>query len=135
MVDIRCDVQQVDESGYVWTFLDEAHDPGVIVPGAIVVAGDDEDPVFAQVVDIVGDEATRRVHLDIAPGAPDLYLRAAARAQLSVDRDMAPSVSESAARTVRFGEVLAGRGQTTVALDEHGRLTRYHPDGSTSPLE
>ena len=63
MVDIRCDVQQLDESGYVWAFLDEAHDPGVISPGAIVVAGDDDEPVFAQVIDIVGDGADRRVHL------------------------------------------------------------------------
>ena len=37
------------------------------------------------------------------------------------------SLSE-AARTVRFGDILAGRGTTTVALDEHNRLTRYYPD-------
>ena len=36
--------------------------------------------------------------------------------------------------TVRFGEVLAARGVTTVALDDEGRLTRYHPDGTTSLL-
>ncbi len=40
------------------------------------------------------------------------------------------------ARTIRFGEVLAARGEETVALDEHGWLTRYHhPDGAASPLE
>lgn len=44
------------------------------------------------------------------------------------------SISE-AARTIRFGEVLAAHGVTTVALDEHSRLTRYHPDGTTTPLE
>jgi hypothetical protein len=83
LVDIRCDVQQLHESGYVWAFLDEAHDPGVISPGAIMVAGDDDEPVFAQFIDIVGDGADRRVHLDVAPGAPSLYLCAAARAELS----------------------------------------------------
>ena len=44
------------------------------------------------------------------------------------------SISE-AAHTIRLGEVLAARGETTVALNEHGRLTRYQPDGTTSPLE
>ncbi|WP_460683523.1 hypothetical protein [Modestobacter lapidis] len=39
------------------------------------------------------------------------------------------------AKALRFGEVLAGRCVTTVALDARGRLTRYRPDGTTSPLE
>jgi len=37
-----------------------------------------------------------------------------------------------AVRTGRFGEVLAARGVTTVALDDPGRLTLYQPDGTTS---
>ncbi|SOC47216.1 hypothetical protein SAMN05660748_0692 [Blastococcus aggregatus] len=131
MVDIRCDVQQGDERGYVWTLLDEAHDPSVIVPGAIVITGNEEEPVFAQVIDIVGYGATRRVHLHIAPGTPDLYLRAAARAHLIATDPLDASISE-AARTIRFGEVLAARGVTTVALDEHGKLRRYPPNGTTS---
>jgi len=44
------------------------------------------------------------------------------------------SISQ-AARTIRFGEVLVAPGETKVALNEHGRLTRYQPDGTTSPLE
>ncbi|MDK3256997.1 hypothetical protein [Blastococcus capsensis] len=51
-----------------------------------------------------------------------------------VNAELDASISE-AVRTIRFGEVLAARGVTAVALDEHGRLTRYHPDGATSPLE
>ena len=43
------------------------------------------------------------------------------------------AVSETA-RRVRCGEVLSGRGVTTVALDANGALTRYQPDGSSSPL-
>jgi hypothetical protein len=27
---------------YLWTFLDEARDPGLIKPGALVVAGDED---------------------------------------------------------------------------------------------
>ncbi len=82
MVDITCDVQQIDETGYVWTFLDEARDPSVITVGAIVVAGDDEEPVFARVVDMIDTEGGRRVHLDVLPAAPGRYLEAAARTHL-----------------------------------------------------
>ena len=35
-VDIPCNVQQIDETGLVWTLLDGARGPGVIVPGATV---------------------------------------------------------------------------------------------------
>ena len=69
-VQITCDVQQVDETGYVWTLLDEAADPERIVPGAVVVAGDEDSPVCARVVDLVGTGSERRVHLDILPARP-----------------------------------------------------------------
>jgi y4mF family transcriptional regulator len=36
------------------------------------------------------------------------------------------------ARRTSFGGKLAQLGITTVALDEDGHLTRYHPDGSTT---
>ena len=49
-IDIPCDVQQVDETGLVWAFLDEARDPSVITEGAIVISADDVDPVLARVV-------------------------------------------------------------------------------------
>ncbi|GAB3365954.1 hypothetical protein GCM10027300_41800 [Modestobacter lapidis] len=48
--------------------------------------------------------------------------------------DFDASISRMA-KALRFGEVLAGRCVTTVALDARGRLTRYRPDGTTSPLE
>lgn len=43
-------------------------------------------------------------------------------------------IQEAAART-SFGARLAAEGVTTVALDEHGVLTRYLPDGTATPLE
>ena len=46
-IDIPCDVQQVDETGYVWTFLDEARDASRVKQDAILIAGDTDDPVFA----------------------------------------------------------------------------------------
>jgi hypothetical protein len=36
-------------------------------------------------------------------------------------------------RSTDLGAVLAARGVTTVALDEHGRLTEYRPAGTTAP--
>lgn len=58
-------------------------------------------------------------------------LSANERALFSAELEAA--ISE-AARESEFGELLAARGVTTVALDESGLLTRYHPDGTTDSL-
>ena len=72
-VDITCDLMDEDESGYVWTFLRDARDPSLIEPGAIVVAGDDEAPAVAEVVEIVERPAGPIVHLRLLPGAIEDY--------------------------------------------------------------
>ena len=65
-VTLPADVAQVDETGYVWTFLDRASEPGRVVPGVLVVAGDEEEPFTARVVDVViGPGGRRIVHLDV----------------------------------------------------------------------
>lgn len=69
-IDIPCDVQQVDETGLMWTFLDEARHPSVITEGAIVVSSDNLDPVLAQVVKLTPRGARTLVHLQILPGDP-----------------------------------------------------------------
>lgn len=81
-IDIPCDVQQEDETGYVWAFLDEARDPAVITPGAIVIASDTEDPVFARVVSLTERPGGVKVHLEILPGDPLEYARALQRSHL-----------------------------------------------------
>ena len=48
-IDIPCDVQDEDELGMPYALLSEARDPSRIVPGAIVITADEEDPVFARV--------------------------------------------------------------------------------------
>lgn len=73
MVDITADLNDEDETGLVWTFLDEARDPTVIVPGAIVVAGDADTPAVVEVVDIVSKEAGEVVHFRILPGNIEDY--------------------------------------------------------------
>lgn len=81
-LDIPCDVHQVDGTGYVWTFLGEARDPSLIVEGAIVISGDEIDPVLARVKQLTPRAAGTKVHLEILPGDPREYVDALARAHL-----------------------------------------------------
>lgn len=72
-VDITADLNDEDETGFIWTFLDEARDPSLIVPGAIVVAGDADAPAITEVVDIVDKPAGKIVHLRLLPGVIEDY--------------------------------------------------------------
>lgn len=70
-ITLPADVVQVDETGYVWTFLDRAAEPERVVPGLLIVAGDEEEPFLARVVDIVdGPRGRRIVHIDVV-GVPE----------------------------------------------------------------
>ncbi len=73
----------------------------------------------------------QRVEAALRGALPERELTADERVVFNAEVDAA--ISETT-RSVRFGEVLAARGVTTVALDDEGRLTRYHPDGTTSLL-
>lgn len=79
LVDIPADLNCEDETGYVWAFLDEARDPSLITPGTLVVAGDDDAPAVAAVVDLVDHPNGTIVHLDVLPGALENYLALARR--------------------------------------------------------
>jgi hypothetical protein len=69
-VTLPADVAQIDQTGYVWTFLDRAEEPGRVVPGALIVAGDEEEPFLARVVDLAqGPSGRCLVHLDVV-GVP-----------------------------------------------------------------
>lgn len=71
IVTLPADVQMIDETGYVWTFLHEASEPDRVFPGALIVAGDPVEPFLARVVDIVdGPRGTSVVHLDVL-GVPE----------------------------------------------------------------
>lgn len=78
-VDIRADLNAEDQTGYVWAFLDESRDPSLITPGSLVVAGDEDAPAVAVVVDLVEHPNGTIVHLDVLPGALDSYLALARR--------------------------------------------------------
>jgi hypothetical protein len=71
VVTLPADVQQIDDTGYVWTFLDEASEPERVRPGVLIVAGDPVEPFLARVIDIVdGPDGRSIVHLDVL-GIPD----------------------------------------------------------------
>lgn len=70
-VTLPADVQQIDQSGYVWAFLDGADEPDRVQPGALIVAGDAIEPFLARVVDVTPGPADRQiVHLDVV-GLPE----------------------------------------------------------------
>lgn len=73
VVDIAADLNDEDDTGLVWTFLDEARNPAIVVPGAIVVAGDADAPAVAEVVNLVEKPAGTIVHLRLLPGTFDDY--------------------------------------------------------------
>ena len=65
-IDIDVDWNTMDDTGLPWTFVDEAADPGKIVPGAYVVAGRGTAIAVAEVVDVAEDGV---VHLrDVGGG-------------------------------------------------------------------
>jgi hypothetical protein len=72
-VDITADLNDEDDTGYVWTFLDEARDPGQIKPGAIVIAGDQDAAAVCQVIDLTPAGDGTIVHLRLLPGLVDDY--------------------------------------------------------------
>ncbi|MET0580190.1 MAG: hypothetical protein ABW122_16145 [Ilumatobacteraceae bacterium] len=74
-VDIAADLNSEDETGLVWTFLDEASDPSVIRPGEVVVAGSELTPAVCEVVDLVDRPAGTVVHLRVLPGTIEQYRR------------------------------------------------------------
>jgi flavin reductase (DIM6/NTAB) family NADH-FMN oxidoreductase RutF len=72
-VDITADLNDEDHTGYVWTFLDEARDPGQIRLGAIVVAGDADTAVVCRVIDLVPAGDGTIVHLKVLSGLAENY--------------------------------------------------------------
>jgi hypothetical protein len=78
-VDVPADLNAVDETGFVWTFLDEARSPELVTPGAIVTTGEEDEPAVAEVVDLVEKGAGTVVHLRILPGTIEDYAALVAR--------------------------------------------------------
>jgi len=52
---------------------------------------------------------------------------------VAFNAEVSAAIEENLAAT-HYGQVLAAEGVTTVALDDHGRLLEYHPDGTSTIL-
>jgi hypothetical protein len=78
LVFLPAGTQQYDETGYVWTLQEEARDPSLMIEGATVVAGDDEDPFRARVVGVQPVGSVTKV----LPGGPAEYVAALRQAHL-----------------------------------------------------
>ena len=78
-IDIAADLNALDDTGLVWTFLDEAVEPSMIAPGALVIAGDVDAPAVAVVIDLVDHHNGTIAHLDVLPGTIDDYVALARR--------------------------------------------------------
>jgi hypothetical protein len=65
-VDLRVDLNTMDETGLPWTFLDQAPDPSRIIPGRHIVVGSGAAVAVAVVVDIT-DEGV--VHIQPLKGS------------------------------------------------------------------
>lgn len=68
------------DTGFVWTFLDEARDPHQIVPGALIVAGDAAAAAVCQVVDLARAGDGTIVPIRILPGLVEDYQQLVQRA-------------------------------------------------------
>lgn len=51
-IDLTVDLNSEDESGLLWSFIDEARDRSLVVEGAWLVVGEDSTRAVAQVVEI-----------------------------------------------------------------------------------
>jgi hypothetical protein len=68
---VPADVQKIDDTGCVWSFLDVAEEPERARPGGLIAAGDPIEPFLGRVVDVVSGPNSRYVvHLDVV-GIPD----------------------------------------------------------------
>ena len=74
-IDLRVDLNGMDETGMPWGFLDEACDPTVVVPGRHLLVGAGSAVAVAVVIDVDGDI----VHVQPLPGAPSRWLHLLAR--------------------------------------------------------
>ncbi len=72
-IDITADLNSGDETGFVWTFLDEAEDPSIIRRGEVVVGGSALTPAVCEVIDVVDKPVGTIVHLRVLPGTIEQY--------------------------------------------------------------
>lgn len=64
-IDLFVDLNTEDETGFPWTYLDQASNPAVVVPGRLIVVGAGTAMAIAEVIDVASDGL---VHVRPLPG-------------------------------------------------------------------
>lgn len=64
-IDLFVDLNTEDETGFPWTYLDQATDPSIVVPGRLIVVGSGSAVAIAEVIDVAADGL---VHVRPLPG-------------------------------------------------------------------
>jgi hypothetical protein len=64
-IDLFVDLNTEDETGLPWTYLDQAVDPSVVVPGRLILVGAGSAVAIAEVIDVAPDGL---VHVRPLPG-------------------------------------------------------------------
>lgn len=82
-IDLEADLNTRDHTGLCWSFLDEAADPGLISPGAVIVVGDDDAAAVAEVVELQTIDTGTIVRFRLLPGSLDQYEALVDRLHLS----------------------------------------------------
>jgi hypothetical protein len=83
-VDLPADLNARDEDDLCWTFLDEASDPSIVRPGAVVVAGESRAAALVEIVDEVELGTGTIVRFRILPGRLEEYAVTLHRAGISL---------------------------------------------------
>jgi hypothetical protein len=138
-VDVTADLNDEDETGYLWTFLDEARDPGQITPGALVVAGDGDTAAVGQVAGLAPAGDGTIVHLRLLPGRVDDHRQlverglASWRSRLGI---ISPAWhhlrSSSPARSARRDTARNDRRRSAGRRAPRTRTTKAQPPGQAS---
>ncbi len=82
-IDLEADLNARDHTGLCWSFLDEATDPGLISPGAVIVVGDGDAAAVAEVVELQTIDTGTIVRFRLLPGSLDQYEALVDRLHLS----------------------------------------------------
>ena len=64
-IDLFVDLNTEDETGLPWTYLDQATDPSIVVPGRLIVVGAGSAIAIAEVIDVADNGL---VHVRPLPG-------------------------------------------------------------------
>lgn len=76
-IDLDADLNMQDHTGYCWSLLEDASDPGIIEPGAVILAGggdaDGEAVAVCRVVELEAVNDHTVVRFEILPGHIEDY--------------------------------------------------------------